>query len=113
MNGTFTPGPWSLRPDEAEDGEPLLMLMADVWGSGHLCDIASIPQVMACDAANARLMGAAPDLYAVLEAQIALNTAVTTCAACESDMCPPHLEQRRQWFLARDAAMAKARGETP
>ncbi len=99
-----TSGPWTLRIEEghAESGYREIY----VEGSGH--DLAIIycdESVMswAKDRANARLIAAAPDLYAALAGLLAMIDSVTL---------RQERELREEFVPKAVAALAKARGES-
>lgn len=93
----FTPGPWELTQQYL--GMGTCTLGTQIWQQmGYRIAFTEGQNVGAStELANARLIAAAPDLYAALESIL--------------QYCAPLSEQQDQSRLSAFAALAKARGE--
>lgn len=88
----YTPGPWEVRPDmSVEDTETGTTIAAF------------------CEEANARLIAAAPDLLAVLEAVQDGMGSWSACPVCSAGHGDTHADYCEYRLVI--AAIAKARGE--
>lgn len=100
----FTPGPWSYRSKEDDD-----------WGIVRGPDGWVIAQARAGDpyGANARLIAAAPDLYAALKtagAAIEIFASESRYYDADQEFAIRHLERARAALTTIRAALAAADG---
>jgi len=105
MSEEFSPGPWTLEP--ASD-RPYIMADDTTIAKTYRTSISKLGIVDIPGDANARLIAAAPDLYAALNSL--LKTVVDDLGECgydEGDIADHDGVKRAT------AALAKARGETP
>ena len=111
----ITPGAWSVfykpKYDEWHVAVPLAgtTMKRALWGDG-------IPKIGDVGVDNreayARLIGAAPELLAVAEAQEALMKEAEKCIICGAETnCHRHYEQWQQIQIDRRAAIQKAKGK--
>jgi hypothetical protein len=107
----FTPGPW--RVDESHDRSDGVYVEVD-GRDCYVCEIGGavwdasegLFQLTPEDVANARLIAAAPDLYAALIAMVA-------CVTDDHGAVSPEPADRRVWLdnlVAAREAIAKAEG---
>lgn len=94
----WTPGPWRIAPPEY--GWDHFAAILDKDGIVARCHIAALSRSHEQTAADAHLIAAAPELYEVLATHPGYS-ADTTFA------------EIWLWLARKDAALAKARGETP
>ena len=120
MSG-FTPGPWSIAPHD-EDEERLQVvaqyqLLPNLGGEqAHWiaeCDLQEDPEE---NKANARLIAAAPNLFNAAELSELPQKHWDECGFCGvtsfgPDGCPTYYNLKRDAEIARQAALAKARGD--
>ncbi len=118
MKATHTPGPWTAK--QVSSGDCLLIIRANLandipsWelteamnerGENYIGRI-ELPKrdtyderLETAEAANARLIAAAPELLAALKDALEVW-----------DVCGPTSDRRRAWFDATRAAIAKTEG---
>ena len=102
MSAGFTPGPWSVgaptghNPDKVFRGDDAIASVYGVPVHQHLNDLPKWGETYSEGVANARLIAAAPDLYAALRSYLAEADAGHVTVETDS---------------AARAALAKAQGE--
>lgn len=105
-SGTFTPGPWFVSDDPRPNMEWNRHIATDPDGENRICFMANGGTERDDEfEGNARLIAAAPDLYAALESLL---------RRCETGFVgwPATLGEVESRDMAR-VALAKARGEWP
>jgi len=99
MNTKHTPGPWAVRPQPFREGFKFAVCGEDFWPAAIFSDGRNNAGTAE---ANACLIAAAPELLYALRGLV----------NCHTGACWQTAEERRRWFLAADAAIAKAEGRT-
>lgn len=111
MSAAFTPGPWQAKHDYTVEGATTIIANVDGESfsdgtTSHTFDFIAIcedeyGERLLNAQANARLIAAAPEMFAALE------LALANVECVEGDKCPHWVE----WHNVARAALAKARGE--
>jgi hypothetical protein len=106
-NSKHTPGPWVIQ-DNAAHGIHIYSNGGPFGGGLHVARVSNSAGIgYDGQEANARLIAAAPDMLAALEAY---DAAMSSCWGDIDGLPPGNPDAARCWLLAR-AALAKARGE--
>ncbi len=110
MSNEFTPGPWDYVEFGSRRGVGLTCFRVErkAWGA-----IADTSGWTAQDEANARLIAAAPDLLAALEAMVGFETKAEQITGGLERTAEWYIGEANEWnryLIAAKVALAKARG---